>query len=198
MEKVNVLYIDDHIDMYISLYLDEMYTYEGIHTEYAERTFTTDDTYESLLNDKEVRSADIIIIDSMLFENASLSNQKLTGEEFELILKKVFPFKEVIVVTQNDLDKEYKVLRKFDTSSSESDQVFFEREWKPILDQAVEQIKLSRKLLRRIQEKNYVEKYFFEQIQQSLQGESEYEELTVADIDKLISAFEEIKNEYDG
>lgn len=197
METVKLLYIDDNIDPYISQYLNEEYTYEGIHTEYAERTFTAEDTYESLLTDREVRSADIIIIDSMLFENANLSSQKLAGEEFELILRKVFPFKEVIVVTQNDVDEEYKVLRKFDTSSDQSDKVFFEREWKTTLDQAIEKIKLCRKLLRRIKEKNYVERYFFEEMQQSLQGESEYETLTVADVDRLISAFEEIKKEYD-
>lgn len=66
-----------------------------------------------------------------------------------------------------------------------------------MLDKAVEKVKLYRKLLKRIEDKNYVEKYFFEEIQQSLQGESGYDKLTVADIDRLISAFEEIKREYD-
>ncbi len=197
METIKLLYVDDNTDPYISQYLYEEYGYEGVNIEYLQRPFEAEDTYESLLSDKDVHSADIIIIDSLLFENANLSNMKLAGEEFEIILRKVFPFKEVIVVTQNDVDEECRVIKKFDTSSSNSSKDFFEKEWKPVLDKAVERVKLCRKLLKRIEEKNYVEKYFFEEIQQSLQGESGYDKLTVADVDRLIAAFKEIKREYD-
>ncbi|MDE6388695.1 MAG: hypothetical protein K2L82_12925 [Lachnospiraceae bacterium] len=197
METIKILYIDDNADPYISQYLYEDYGYEGVNTEYLQRPFEVEDTYERLLSDKDVRSADIIIIDSLLFENANLSNQKLAGEEFEIILRKVFPFKEVIVVTQNDIDEECKVIKKFDTSSGNSSKDFFDKEWQPVLDKAVERVKLCRRLLKRIEEKNYVEKYFFEEIQQSLQGESGYDNLTVADVDRLIVAFEELKREYD-
>lgn len=197
METIKLLYVDDNTDPYISQYLYEEYGYEGVSIEYLQRPFEPEDTYESLLSDRDVHFADIIIIDSMLFENANLSNQKLAGEEFEIILRKVFPFKEVIVVTQNDVDEECRVIKKFDTSSGNSSKDFFEKEWKPVLDKAVERVKLYRKLLKRIEEKNYVEKYFFEEIQQSLQGESGYDKLTVADVDRLIAAFKEIKREYD-
>lgn len=197
METIKILYIDDNTDAYISQYLDEEYGYEDVNIKYQERPFAYEDTYESLLCDENVHSADIIVIDSILFENANLSSEKLAGEEFEILLRKVFPFKEVIVVTQNDVDEEYRVIKKFDTSSSNSSKDFFAKEWKPILDNAVERIKLCRKLLKRIEEKSYVEKYFFEEIQQSLQGESVYDKLTVADVDRLIGVFEEIKREYD-
>jgi archaellum biogenesis ATPase FlaH len=197
MENIKVLYVDDNTDPYISQYLYDEYEYEGVIIEYRQRQFEAEDTYESLLSDKEVHSADIIIIDSLLFENANLSNQKLTGEEFEIILRKVFPFKEVIVVTQNDVDEECRVIKKFDTSSGDSSKHYFETEWKPLLDKAIERVKLCRKLLKRIDEKDYLERYFFEAIQQSLQGESGYDILTVADVDRLIASFEEIKREYD-
>ena len=197
METVKLLYVDDNADAYISQYLYEEYRCEGVNVEYLQRPFEAEDTYESLLSDNDVHVADIIIIDSLLFENANLSNQKLTGEEFEIILRKVFPFKEVIVVTQNDIDEAYRVIKKFDTSSGEASKAFFEKEWKPILDKAVERVKLCRKLLKRIEEKNYVEQYFFEEIQQSLQGEIGYDKLTVADVDRLIAAFEGVKREYD-
>lgn len=197
METIKILYIDDDSDSYITQYLYEEYGFEDLNIKYLERQFESDDTYESLLSDEYVHSADIIIIDSILFENANLSNKKLTGEEFEILLRKVFPFKEVIVVTQNDVDEEYRVIKKFDTSSRSSSKDFFEKEWKPVLDNAVKRIKLCRKLLKRIEEKSYVEKYFFEEIQQSLQGESLYDKLTVEDVDRLIDAFKEIKKEYD-
>lgn len=195
MENIKLLYIDDNADVYISQYLYEEYKYQDVKIEYLQRSFEAEDTYESLLSDNDVHIADIIIIDSVLFENANLANQKLTGEEFEIILRKVFPFKEVIVVTQNDIDEDYRIIKKFDTSSGEDSKDFFQREWKSILDKAVERVKLCRKLLKRIEEKNYVEKYFFEEIQQSLQGESGYDKLTVADVDRLIAAFEGVKRD---
>jgi len=197
METIKLLYVDDNVDPFISQYLYEEYQYEGLKIEYLQRTFLAEDTYESLLSDNIVHSADVIIIDSLLFENSNLSNQKLAGEEFEIILRKVFPFKEVIVVTQNDIDEQYRVIRKFDTSSGEECKAFFETEWKPVLDKAIENIRLCRKVLKRIEEKNYVERYFLEEIQQSLQGESGYDKLTVADVDRLIAAFEGVKREYD-
>lgn len=197
METIKILYIDDNTDPYISRYLYEEYCYQDVSIEYLQRPFEAEDTYERLLTDKNVRSADIIIIDSLLFENANSSNQKLAGEEFEILLRKVFPFKEVIVVTQNDIDEECDVIKKFDTSSGKSSKDFFAKEWQPVLNKAVERVKLYRRLLKRIEKKNYVERYFFEEIQQSLQGESGYDNLTVADVDRLIVAFEELKREYD-
>lgn len=197
METIKILYVDDNTDPYISQYLYEDYGYKGVSIVYLQRTFKQEDTYESLLCDRDVHFADIIIIDSVLFENANMSNQKLAGEEFEIILRKVFPFKEVIVVTQNDIDEEYRVIKKFDTSSGGASKDFFEKEWKPVLDNAVERVILCRRLLKRIEEKKYVEQYFLEEIQQSLQGESGYDKLTVEDVDRLIAAFEGVKKEYD-
>lgn len=197
MENINILYIDDNADPYISQYLCDEYKHEQAVISYKEHAFKTDDTYVSLLSESTLHAADIIIIDSVLFEHANMSSEKLTGEEFKIILQKVFPFKEVVVVTQNDIDEDVKILKKYDTSLEDEAKKFFEQEWKPTLDQAIDQIKACRKILKRIEEKNYVEKYFFETIQQSLQGENGYNNLTVADIDRLISAFEGVKKEYD-
>lgn len=197
METVRILYIDDIIDSYISEYLNEFYKNENVTKEYEERAFKAEDSYETLLQDVKLHTADIIIIDSVLFEHASFSNEKLAGEEFELILKKVFPFKEVIVVSQNDLDDEYQIIKKYDSASSEDKQSFFENKWKPVLEKAVSKVKLYRKIIKRIEEKNYVEKYFLEGMQQSIVGESGYDKLTVDDIDKLIAAFESVRKEYD-
>ena len=197
MESINILYIDDNADPYISQYLCEEYKHEQAMISYKEHAFEIDESYDTLLSESALHAADVIIIDSVLFEHANMSSEKLTGEEFKIILQKVFPFKEVVVVTQNDIDEDVKILKKYDTSSEEEATQFFEREWNPTLNQAIDKIKACRKILKRIEEKNYVEKYFFETIQQSLQGENGYNSLTVADIDRLISAFEGVKKEYD-
>ena len=197
MENINILYIDDNADPYISQYLCDEYKYENIIINYEEHTFGTDESYDTLLAERSLHMADVIIIDSVLVEHANMSSNKLTGEEFEVILKKVFPFKEVIVVTQNDVDDDIMIIKKYNTSSKESATCFFEQNWKPVLDKAIDKIILYRKILRRIEEKDYVEQYFLEGIQQSLKGESGYDSLTVADIDRLISMFESVKKEYD-
>ena len=197
METIRILYVDDNADNYISEYLSEQYECEGMVKEYDERPFDAEDSYETLLQDSKLHIADIIIIDSVLFENANLTNEKLAGEEFEIILKKVFPFKEVIVVSQNDFDDEYQIIKKYDSSSKVDKQQFFEENWKSILDGAVSKVVLYRKILKRIEEKNYVERYFLEGMQQSIVGESGYDKLTVEDIDKLIVAFESVRKEYD-
>lgn len=197
MDTIRILYVDDNTDNFISEYLSEQYRCENVEKEYDERPFGSEDSYETLLNDNKLHSADILIIDSVLFENASVLNEKLAGEEFEVILKKVFPFKEVIVVSQNDFDDEYQIIKKYDSSSKGDKQQFFEENWKPILDGAVSKVMLYRKILKRIEEKNYVEKYFLEGMQQSIVGESGYDKLTVEDIDKLIAAFESVRKDYD-
>lgn len=197
MNKIKILYVDDNVDSHISEYLCEQYEHEDTEINYSEHTFINTDSYETLLMDSELQTADILIIDSVLFENANFSSEKLTGEEFEVILKKVFPFKEVIVVSQNDIDENTTIIKKYDTSSKEESKIFFDTEWKPALDQAIGKVKLYGKILKRIEEKNYLEKNFLEGIQQSLIGAIGYEKLTVADIDRLISAFESVKKDYD-
>lgn len=189
--------MDDNTDAYISEYLCEQYMSDGVAIEYSERVFKSEDSYETLLNDKDLHSADVIIIDSILFENANFSNEKLVGEEFEVILKKVFPFKEVIVVSQNDSDEEFAIIKKYDSSSKIDKKIFFKENWKPILDKSISKVKLYRRIMKRIEEKNYVERYFLEEMQQSLVGETGYDKLTVADIDKLIAIFESVRKEYD-
>ena len=197
MREINILYVDDNTDPYISQYLLDNYKKENVSIAYKELKFEVTDTYESMLNNVLIRSADVVIIDSVLFENSKLANEKLSGEEFGIILKKIFPYKEFIVVTQNEPNSEFKIIKKYDTSSKTSKEEFFEKQWKPSLDRAIENILTVHKIVTRIQEKNYIEKYLFEEIQQSLLGETSYQNLTVEDIDKLVEAFENVRKVYE-
>lgn len=197
MVEINILYVDDNTDPYISQYLLDEYKHENASVVYNELKFEPSDTYESMLSNTLVRSADIVIIDSVLFENSKLSNEKLSGEEFGVILRNIFPYKEFIVVTQNEPNDEFKIIKKYDTSSKISKEDFFEQVWRPHLDKAIKNILLVHKIVTRIQEKNYIEKYLFEEIRQSLSGEVGYQKLTVEDIDKLVEAFENVRKVYE-
>lgn len=196
MDMINMCYIDDDIDLFASKYLHD-YKNEKAEIIYYQITFTSEDTYKSLLEKNEVKEADILVIDSMLFKNSKMRNNKLSGEEFAVIVRKVYPYKEVMVITQNDIDGDYGIFKKYDSSSGMDSSLFFEKEWEDVLNKAVIGILSNRKLLKRIGEKKYVETYFWEQMQSSLKGNAEYEELTVKDIDKLVEAFEKVKGKYE-
>lgn len=91
MDKYSLVYIDDNPETSLTRYLDEEFQGENYEIVCSEIIFKPEDGYESLLFDQRVSSANIILIDSWLFENRTAANVKFTGEEFKLILKKLFP-----------------------------------------------------------------------------------------------------------
>ena len=96
MENLKIIYIDDYPETSLSKYLDK-YKNSSCNVESLDIKFNPDAGYESLINNPDVKSANIIFIDSKLFENRTAIAGKFTGEEFKIILKKYFPFIEVIV-----------------------------------------------------------------------------------------------------
>jgi len=91
------VYIDDELDTNISRYIVQGYKKEGLKKIYDEIEFNNEKGYDSLINDERIKEANIILIDSKLFENDKVSSGKFSCEEFKMILKKVFPYIEVIV-----------------------------------------------------------------------------------------------------
>ena len=112
MDKIIITYIDDRHDEILSKYLDKEYKNSNYEIIYEELLFKQSEGYESLINNPKVVQSNIIIIDSRLFENAKVGEAKFTGEEFKIILRKYYPFIEVIVITQNDADSDVKIIAK--------------------------------------------------------------------------------------
>ena len=113
MEEYNLLYIDDDIDSQLSEYLDKDLKnalQSDIVLNISEHEFKPAEGYKSLLENPQVATANIILIDSRLFENNSATDGKFSGEEFKIILKKQFPFIEVVVITQNGEDDSVKTI----------------------------------------------------------------------------------------
>lgn len=91
MEEYNLLYIDDDIDSQLSEYLDKDLKnalQSDIVLNISEHEFKPAEGYKSLLENPQVATANIILIDSRLFENNSATDGKFSGEEFKIILKK--------------------------------------------------------------------------------------------------------------
>lgn len=197
MDKINIVYIDDRHDEILSRYLGEEYTNSDFEIEHEDILFDPNEGYESLIQNPSVMHANIIIIDSRLFENSTASS-KFTGEEFKLILKKYYPFIEVIVITQNDADAKVGTISKYNPNSGVSGSEYYANELPSCFNVAIKNIVTFRELASRLESNESWEPILKEKIIASLQGLNTYDELTKTDIDNLISAFQEIQVKLDG
>lgn len=196
MENIKILYIDDLPETALAKYLDT-YTHEGCSIEYSDIVFEPTKGYESLINDSEVRRANIIFIDSRLFENRNASTGKFSGEEFKIILKKYFPFIEVIVVTQNEIGDEYETVAKFNSKNGVTAEQYYDQMLPNKLEHAIKNICEFRKIASVMEKNANWESVLIEKILNSLRGYGTYDELTKSDIDKIIIAFKELQEKLD-
>lgn len=198
MEKYSLVYIDDNPETALTRYLDEEFKSDNYELVCSEIIFKPEDGYESLLSDQRVSSANIILIDSWLFENRTAANVKFTGEEFKLILKKLFPFIEVIVITQNGTDSEIQKIAKYDKSFGESASEYYASKLPTIINKAVSDIKQYRILADLVKKNDIWEDVLKDKVIATLKGTNTYDKLTKDDIDSLILAFKEIQESLNG
>ena len=190
MENINIVYVDDNPDIYLNLFL-ESYKEEGIKINYSSIIFEQDDSYKTLLENQVIRDANIVFIDSR--------GSVLSGEEFKLIIKKIFPYIEVIVISQKAIGEDFQTIAKYDLTSyvSNVDEIqksafdFYSREIIPLIKEKIQNVIEFRKILERIQnEKNEIDKYLVENIENSIKGTDEYDQLSSEDLDNVIKAFQ--------
>lgn len=199
MVTFKLLYIDDSLEAGLGRYLDREYKNENpdFQTEYVEITFNPDEGYESLIRNPLVQSANIIFIDSKLFENRSVSSGKFSGEEFKIILKKYYPFIEVIVITQNAPDANVGTISKYDSNCGKTASEYYKEHLPPYIDSAIVKILIYRRLAEKLENNSEWETILKEKIINSLNGVGTYDELTKSDIDQLIKAFKVIQEKLD-
>lgn len=198
MDNIKIVYVDDDTDINISRYLSKEYQHEEFIKEYDEVCFRSEEGYDSLINNSLIKGANIILIDSKLFENDSAVTGKFSGEEFKMILKKMFPFIEVLVITQNDLGDDYGTIQKYRRDLHKTPQQYYSMILKKALDEAIQNINIYRNIANKLKENEGIDKVLIEKIMSSLDGTSQYDELTTKDIDDIISVFKELKRDIDG
>lgn len=196
METIKIVYVDDKLDPYVSKYLSSLSLDEYLYQK-KEIKFSTRDSYKSMLSKQEIRMADILFLDSMLFENNRVDGNKLSGEELGFIIKKMFPFKEILVITQYQEKSEFSSLKKYNKTFGTSSDNFFKQYWEEIILQASHNIVQNRKILERLSSENYVDKMLLEKLESTMSGQVDYENLTKKDVDKLIKSFEEMRKIYE-
>ena len=193
MEEINIVYVDDRHDEILSQYLNEIYSKENCKINNKEIEFQTDMGYESLLHNDIIIHANIVIIDSRLFENTTASNQKFTGEEFKVLLKKFFPFIEVIVITQNEPNPSIGIISKYDSRYGSEGIKYYSDTYTEYIDAAVDSVLQYRELAKKFNSNDSWEKLLKEKVISSLEGTSNYDELTKDDITELIDTFKKIQ-----
>lgn len=197
MLKMNLVYIDDVPEPSLARYLDSEYHHSDVVISYSDIIFDPSDGYERLLYDSKVQSANIIIVDSWLFENKTAGTGKFTGEEFKLVLKKFYPFIEVIVITQNGTDPSIQKIEKYDPTSGKTSTEYYDEKLSSCIDDAIRNIVQYRVLSQKLNENESWETILKEKVLDTLSGTQAYDELTKTDIDKLIAAFKDIQESLD-
>lgn len=198
MKIYSLVYIDDNPDTALSKYLDEEFHSNAYELNFSEIIFNPNEGYESLLSNSKVRSANIILIDSRLFENQTVRGAKFTGEEFKLVLKNFFPFIEVIVITQNGTDTEINKIAKYDGTSGKSASDYYSSKLPNIINSAIANIQQYWLLAELVKNNDSWEAVIKEKVIDTLNGINKYNELTTDDIDKLILAFKEMQEILNG
>lgn len=139
-------------------------------------------------------------MDSKLFSDNDAIDQKISGEEFKVILRKFYPYIEVIVITQNGADDELGTIPKYSAllNSDMSMQDYYEATIPKYIQTAVLNIKQFRRLAEVLGKSQSWEKAMKEKVQAALDGMSQYDSLTADDITNVIAIFKEIQEKIDG
>lgn len=191
-DNITILYIDDDIDYDISYYLKECLRSERYVI--IEKEFKDNETIEEIINSTEVKSADIILIDSKLFEKEN-AERYFSGEEIKTIIRNVYPFKEVFVITQNDLDSDIQVIKKYNNQKNDTNNIneiasYYQKEIKDKISASVKNIDEYRHIIQL--EHNIILKDEFDHLKRIIDGEIEYSSLKKEDVDKLVNEVKEI------
>lgn len=195
MEQIKILYIDDEIDLGLSNYLEE-YEKKSTGIKCEEKKFNPSEGYKSLIEDLDVISSNVILIDSRLYENRNVTDNNFTGEEFKVVIKKFFPFIEVIVITQNEVGEGYQTLKKYDLNPkyvNASD--YYAENLNPILEEARKNVIEFRQIAFYFEKNRAWDKALADKIIASIQGKGAYDELTKSDIDQVISLFTQLQEQ---
>lgn len=188
--------LDDTPDPALTRYLDNLnpiFNSRGYTINFEEMVFSQLRNYNYLLEHELVQSANIIIIDSWLFQNNTATGHKFTGEEFMFVLHKLYPYIEVIVISQNQSEAGVLTLPKYSRKFGKDPYAYYNTIVGNTLEIAIAHVIQYRKLAKKLNENDSWETLLKEKVLGTLAGTQAYDELKKEDIDSIISAFKEIQ-----
>ncbi len=190
---INLVYIDDSVDPMLDAYLanNGLVILEPGST-YKTILFDPTCSYTDLLNNPVIKEANIVIIDSRLFENDT-AIVKFTGEEVSLLFRKYYPFIETILISQNELDEDSIYVKKFYDKHSSDYVTYYDTHLAPVLTQALKRIKQTKVFAKKLENNNGLDQCIKDRLINTVKGILEYDSLSKADIDSIIAAFKELE-----
>lgn len=206
MININICYVDDIIDSRLNRYLVEYCEQKNIDAQdfflnAHENQFLASDDYKSLLQNPKINSANILLIDSRLFENETSGLNKFTGEQFKIILRKVHPFIKTIVISQNEGKGISKTISKYKsrigTNNREEARIFYDTVLAPILEDYIFSTIEEYQVLEEIKSEREIDPVLVANIQSTIDGITSTDLLEKKDLDELISLFNEVKKNYE-
>ncbi|MGY4797240.1 hypothetical protein ACVNNN_19990 [Lysinibacillus fusiformis] len=153
-----------------------------------------DDDYKTLLSNEMVSRANIIVIDSWLFENENSPLSKFTGEQFKIILRQVFPFIKTIVISQNGGKANSLTVEKWKGNGSSIEH--YHKQLLPVLIRYILATIEEHKVLDQLTMENEVDEVLIGTIQNTISGIVDTALFEKQDLDELIKLFREVKNYY--
>ena len=204
-KKINIVYIDDNSDEILSQYMTKVYCTmpvqrsgsTQIKKHYEEVSFDGDEGYGALLKNVTVKAANVILIDNHLFEEHTTVTSRFSGKQFKIILRKILPYVEVVIITQDETLAGENVIRKFSGRHGEDANQYYQENLAPCLDRAIKEVLDFEDLADDLIRSKDVEKLLIDKVLNSLQGDDSYDALSKSDIDELICRFKEIKDAYE-
>lgn len=199
MNTISILYIDDGPEPALARYLDKQYINLNYKIEYGDIVFNPEkEGYDSLLQNPKVKSANIVLVDSRLFENQTAVKGKFTGEEFKLVLKKFYPYIEVLVITQNPIDGNIDMIPKYNFSCGKNASDYYNDILPRHIEKAIANIEQYWLLSEKMSQNDSWDEVLKSKVLSTLNGSDQYDELSKTDIDNLIQAFKDIQGVLDG
>ena len=201
-DKITILYVDDILDNNLSRFLKTRCKDEGLL--YFEYCFSIDVDMDKFFYSDEVKDADIIIIDNLLYEN-STAKRKDTGGSIVPLLQYGYPFKKLLMITKdgNPIDEDMIYVKKFDDTSIRnrnesmlelSYKYYKEELWDKWIALFIREIKSELAQLKQFESApttGAINELTKERIRNTAMGESSYRTLSSEDV---LSLIEKIQN----
>ena len=204
MKNINIVYIDDIEDMILEKFIVDwsekpfiiQENSQVIKKNFSVIKFTSDMNYETLLENETIKQANVILIDNRLFEEKN-AQSRFSGKQFKVVLRKLLPYIEVIIITQDSSINGINIVHKFSDENTEKSTDYYNNELVPKLDNAIINVLEFEDLALDLSNSNDVKQNLKEIIINSIHGNALYETLNKEDVNNLIEAFHEVKNAID-
>lgn len=201
MDKIiEILYIDDTADIDMQRFLKGLPGKTNNQYHAASYKFKeTDKLLTMLLENEKVIQADLIIVDSRLFNDAMADSANQTGELFKLLAKKLYPYKEIIVITRNQLvEEDTLTLRKYEENFEENAVDWYMKTLFPKMELARKSIIENIRIVDNESLADEDSVVLIDEIRKSIKTGSAIDEpITKNELDGLIGIFEEVKRTFE-